>query len=78
MRDVRSIWNLVRKSLKRLNSEIVLEGSEILLKVGDISIEPAQRKEAFKILSEEIPKGKKPRKSLQSCKQEPCQQSLDL
>ena len=55
-RDVQSLWNLVRKSLKRLNSELVIENSEVSLKVGDIFIEPARRKEALKILSEEAHK----------------------
>ena len=53
-RDVRSIWNLVQKSLKRLNSAIVIEDSEISLEVGDLTIEAVHRKEFLKILSEEI------------------------
>ena len=53
-RGVRSIWNLVQKSLKRLNSAIVIEDSEISLEVGDLTIEAVHRKEVLKILSEEI------------------------
>ena len=53
-RYVRSIWNLVQKSLKRLNSAIVIEDSEISLEVGDLTIEAVHRKEVLKILSEEI------------------------